>query len=341
MNDERSSPAPRVEVRPCPICSTSSRSPSSHRGTACTRPTDCRRGDSPERVLDRPGGAGRTRRARQGVRCCARAPAAAIARAAASGIRRDRVDRSGISGRADGDRRSAAGAVDARRSGGAQRALRSRLSDRARRRRTVSPSPTQLAERSRGVRSGRRQRPGARRRLGGASRRADGGGATVAVLGSGVDVIYPPRARGAGARDRDERRRRQRARAGHAAAADVLPAAQPHHQRAVARGRRRRGGREERLADHGALRARAGTRRAGGARQRVERPQSRRARAAARRRKDCGVGGRYPGRAWDGDGGTFPRSRASCASRESRPGPRVSDARGSRAISMRFPSDRA
>ena len=53
---------------------------------------------------------------------------------------------------------------------------------------------------------------------------------------------------------------------GHAAAQAVLSAAQSHHQRAVARraGRRSRG--EERVAHHGAVRARAGTRRAGGAR---------------------------------------------------------------------------
>ena len=95
-------------------------------------------------------------------------------------------------------------------------------------------------------------------------------------------------------------RGRQRARAGHAAAAAVLPAAQPHHQRAVARGRGHRGGREERVAHHRAMRARAGARRAGRARQRPERPQPRRPRAAAGRCKDCGVRGRYPGGAGRG-----------------------------------------
>ena len=49
------------------------------------------------------------------------------------------------------------------------------------------------------------------------------GGAAVAVLGSGVDVIYPPRARAARARDRSGRARRQRAAAGHAAAARHFP----------------------------------------------------------------------------------------------------------------------
>ena len=64
-----------------------------------------------------------------------------------------------------------------------------------------------------------------------------------------------------------------------------------------------RGGREERLAHHRAVRARAGARRAGGARQRAERPQPRRPRAVAGRCKDRGVGGRYPGGAGDGPPG--------------------------------------
>ena len=100
---------------------------------------------------------------------------------------------------------------------------------------------------------------------------------TVAVLGSGADVIYPPEHAALARDDRADRRGRQRAGAGHAAAAAVLSAAQPHHQRPVARGRRHRSGREERIAHHRALRARAGARRAGGAGQRAERPQPRRA----------------------------------------------------------------
>ena len=92
----------------------------------------------------------------------------------------------------------------------------------------------------------------------------------------------------------------------------VLSAAQPDHQRAVARGRGDRGGREERIADHRALRARAGARRARGARQRAERPQPRRPRAVEGRCKDCGVRGRYPGgaaacRGRAGTAGAAPR----------------------------------
>ena len=118
-------------------------------------------------------------------------------------------------------------------------------------------------------------------------------GATVAVLGSGADVVYPQGARRSCARDRGDRCGPERAGAGHAAAAAVLSAAQPDHQRALARGRGRRSGREERIAHHCALRARPGPRRAGRSRQHSERAQSRRPRAAARRCKDCGVGGRY------------------------------------------------
>ena len=105
---------------------------------------------------------------------------------------------------ADDDCRSAAGAVDARRRVAAlERARRSRSSDRARRRRTRSSVAERLAAdlAARGLVD--RQRAGARRRLGGASRRAVGGGVDASrVLGSGVDVVYPPRARAAGARHR-------------------------------------------------------------------------------------------------------------------------------------------
>ncbi len=92
----------------------------------------------------------------------------------------------------------------------------------------------------------------------------DGGGATIARarLRSGRDVS-------AGTRGRSPRRScvagavDQRAGAGHAAAAVVLSAAQSDHQRSVARGGGDRGGREERIAHHRAVRPRTGTRRAG------------------------------------------------------------------------------
>ena len=138
------------------------------------------------------------------------------------------------------DRRSAAGAVDPRARRRAERAVRSRSSDRARRSPYALVGRRAARRRSRRARPRRRQRPGARRRFGGPSRRAAGGGATVAVLGS-----RRRRRLSAGARARWRAtiaragRGRQRARPGHAAAAHVLSAAQPDHQRAVARGGRR------------------------------------------------------------------------------------------------------
>ena len=62
---------------------------------------------------------------------------------------------------------------------------------------------------------------------------------------------------------------------GRAAASGALSAAQPDHQRDLARGRGGRSRREERLADHRPLRAGAGPRRDGGAGQRPQRPQPR------------------------------------------------------------------
>ena len=63
-------------------------------------------------------------------------------------------------------------------------------------------------------------------------------GSTLAVLGSGADVDLSGGASRSRARDIEaDGADRQRAGAGHAAAAAVLSAAQPHHQRAVARGR--------------------------------------------------------------------------------------------------------
>jgi hypothetical protein len=86
------------------------------------------------------------------------------------------------------------------------------------------------------------QRHGARRGFGGARRRLDGGGVTVAVFGCGIDIIYPreharwPRASRRGALSASFRR--------HAAAAGIFSAAQPHHQRALARGGDRGGARK-------------------------------------------------------------------------------------------------
>ena len=126
-----------------------------------------------------------------------------------------------------------------------------------------------------------------------------GGGATVAVLGSGADVIYPPEHASLAREIESTGARPERARARHAAAAVVLSDAQPHHQRPGARRRRHRSRRKERVAHHRAAGARSGPRRPGGPGQRAERPKPRRPCASARRGKDCGGRGRYSGRARD------------------------------------------
>ena len=104
-------------------------------------------------------------------------------------------------------------------------------------------------------------------------------------------------ARASRAREADRRARgaRERVSPRQAAIEEQLSAAEPHHQRAVACRRDRRGGRRQRLADYRRLCARAGARSSGGARQRARRAKLRRARAPARRCKACRVCGRYLG----------------------------------------------
>mgnify|MGYP003693964339 CR=1 FL=1 len=116
----------------------------------------------------------------------------------------------------------------------------------------------------------------------------------IGVLGSGADIMYPAEHKPL-AREMIERGRASSSELapGTRPLQAILPAAQPDHQRTVARGGRNRGRRKERIAHHGAVRARAGTRRSGSSRQRPERPQPRRPRAVAGRCKDCGVRGRY------------------------------------------------
>ena len=203
-----------------------------------------------------------------------------------AGPRARAVERRRVPGRARRDRRSAAGALGARKPGRALRGRPSRSSARAR----ASPYGLSVAERlaadlaARGI----VVVSGLARGVDSAAHRGAlaANGSTLAVLGSGADVMYPRGAPRPRAPHRGRRRGAERARARHAAAQAVLPAAQSCHQRALARRAHRRSRGEERVAHHGPVRSRAGTRRAGRARQRALRPESRRACAC------CGTGQR-------------------------------------------------
>ena len=217
----------------------------------------------------------------------------AVERAIAAGPRLRRVERPAISGRAPRDRRSTPGALGAWIRSPLRPARRSRSSDRA----SGSAYALAVAERLSADLAARGLvvTSGLARGVDSAAHRGalSVGGRTLAVLGCGVDVVYPREHAGAGAEIVANRCHRERTRAGNAAAGPVLSAAQSHHQRPVAGGRRDRSWREERVADHRAVCARAGSRRARRAGQHSERPKSRRTRAAARRSKDCRVCGRY------------------------------------------------
>ena len=122
-----------------------------------------------------------------------------------------------------------------------------------------------------------------------------GEGATIAVLGSGVDVVYP-------AEHRELARSIVRAGAlmsefppGTPPLRHHFPPAQSPDQRARAGGGGRRGRRPQRLAHHRAVRGGAGPGGDGRARERSQRAQRRGACPDPRRGGDRGDGGGYPG----------------------------------------------
>src|SRR5213592_4206635 len=81
-------------------------------------------------------------------------------------------------------------------------------------------------------------------------------GRTLAVLGCGIDVVYPPENR-ALARHRSAGGARVAVRGRRAGAPRPLPRAQPHARRTQPRRRRGRGGRAERRPDHRGFRGRS------------------------------------------------------------------------------------
>ena len=212
-----------------------------------------------------------------------RARAAAIAPGAGRGIERVAVERRRVSGRARRDRRSAAGAVGcAGRSAALDRPAVAIVGSRA-----ASPYALAVAERlaadlaARGVVV-----------VSGLARGVDSAAHRGALAAAGRRSPCSARAPTSSIRP-STRRSRARSKRRGVVLSELVPGTPPlpqffplrnrDHQRAVARGRGHRGGGEERVAHHGAVRARAGARRAGRARQRAERPEPR------RRMRSCGT----------------------------------------------------
>ncbi len=83
---------------------------------------------------------------------------------------------------------------------------------------------------------------------------AEGDASTIAVVGTGVDVIYPSSHRALTHEIRAQRRRGLRTAAAHAGDRAQLPAPQPPHRRPRQGRARRGGGAAVRLAHHGAPR---------------------------------------------------------------------------------------
>ena len=240
-------------------------------------------------VLDalRPGRSARGAGARVGRRACCR-------RRARGGIEPLPWFDAGVPRPARLHRRPAAGAVDARRPGRPARGRPSRSSARAppptTRARSAQRLGAELAARGLVVASG------LARGVDSAAHRGclDAGGATVAVLGSGVDRIYPAEHAGLAARICERGALVSELGPGAPPLPEHFPLTEPHHQRDLAGGRRRRSLRQERLADHRAMRAGAGPGRDGGARQRAVGPQPRLARPPQGRRHGRRVGRRHP-----------------------------------------------
>jgi DNA processing protein len=118
-------------------------------------------------------------------------------------------------------------------------------------------------------------------------------GRTIAVLGTGPDLVYPATHRDLARRIAERRCAGQRVSARAGTVGAEFPAAQPDHQRALRRCPGHRGGAQERLLDHRTLRARARPRRLCRARldpqsplARQPRPDSRRCQAGRGSRRD-------------------------------------------------------